>query len=382
MNGAISNMATTSFHSALTPFAMQFGIVPNGIKVGVENELIVFGQMETQQIELQPMINMDGTVEDAGRIVGFPPPAEDVILERGEGLLIPSEVWSYDFYRDWKFVSGMMDTRIGDLVAGRDREIDGKKKGLPDGLVPTDDSMWDSIAGDVVKNEKAVGAPDVSGFEEVTLRDLLGKLHHGSADRSKLMVLGGHLFDAGRMAENYLIAANLFFGAGVLLMGLGNSNTAMVSLGSAAVRLPETHATARAIILEMSAQAMETQAARAAAAKQWHNSLTNDADNDSRVLRLLRGMWSAWSAGELGEMRELMQYYTVMMQRKGNHLEAAKGCVRAAWLFSETVERNGEGEDSQLRIGASALLGIAGDLFKRGGDEGTGMKAKGLADMA
>jgi len=340
----MSMMAITAgqgFHPALTGFAMRFGVVPNGI--GPDGFL--FGSIDEPQAEILPLVNTDGALEETSRIHGFPP------------MRWPAEGEACRFHRDWLHLTAMLDLPLRRLVYG----IDGSEHGRAEGEA----------------REPALG-----GLETLTVRQALEMVAKGAADVAKVREIGGYLYLMGGQEARPAFAASLFFASGVMLMKTGNEKLAIKCIETAAARLPDDHASGKAILYEMSTAALETAGARRSVAKQWMKALKEDPSPVAHDIKLFRAMWNAWRAGDLSMMRDLMSIYMVSRRGRGDLLETARSCVRIAWLTSEAAEVvQGESDTARERMSSRTQLDVASSLFKRAGDEESAIRALEIADM-
>lgn len=350
-----------SYHAVLTNFAMQFGVVPNGVENGVVN----FGSIREPQAKLQPLINTDGTLEDRLLIAGFP---------RVETV---ADIESCNFLRDWFQITAMLDVPVRTLVYGPDIDAKGSEQRLPSGVAPSDDSIWDEMAG-----EGAARGPDLGPFEILTVRQVLEMFTEGASPVSKMKEIGDHLYLKGGDEVPKSLAANLYFASGVLFLKTGNKEKAMQSFEVSSANLPDDYESGRAILYEMAADAMGTDVGRKSVAKQWLRALTADPDARTEDIKLFRAMWNAWRAYDLSMMRDLMNAYMSSRRGQKDLLETAKACVRISWLTSEAVEKDGgKGSSAGERGSSRTQLEIASSLFRRAGDEGNADRAARIADI-
>jgi hypothetical protein len=369
---AVAQTGGATFYAALSSFAMEFGVVPNG----VEDDVVAFGTVEEPQAELQPLIHTDGTWEDTRDIRGFPP-----IVGRSEDAIAFDDSGLGDFQRDWLGITEMMNRPVRALVLGLDLKAGEKDERISESLVPRDDSGWFEIEEGILPSRE-LPEPDMKGLELLTVRDTLGMLESGSVRVGRVREIGAYLYARGIGEERKEFSASLFFAAGVLAAKIGERKLAMMSIERAAARIPEDHIVGRAILYEMAADINETPSGRIAAARQWFSSLIADRDMSSIGIRSFHAMWNAWGVGDLALMTEIMSHYMIINHASKDRGEAARSLVRMAWLESERMRRD-EGDDAKYSAGTGiyTYLDIAASLFVRVGDGKNAGRAAELADM-
>jgi hypothetical protein len=371
MTAATSGPAA-SFGAALNSFAMEFGVVPNG----VDGSTVLFDTVGKPQAGLQPLINTDGAWEDTRRISGFPP-----IIGRGEdadGVFDDGNLST--FHRDWLHISEMMNRPLRALVLGLDLmpERDG---GISEGLVPRDDSGWFEVEEKILPSRE-LSEPDMKGMELMTVRDMLGMIGNGSVRMERVREIGAYLYASGLKEERRDFSANLFLAAGLLAAKIGEGKLATMSVERAAARVPDECDVGRAMLYEIAADINETPSGRVATARKWLRSMITDRDLESIGIRSLHALWNAWRVGDLALMMEIMSIYMIIQHDMKERAEAARSLVRMAWLESERMRGNGEGDAPDLaQTGIYTYLDIATSLFIRIGDGTNAGRTHELVDM-
>lgn len=330
----------------------------------------------SDNLEDEPLIHTDGTLEDPARISGFPP-----ISERAEGLDGSFDDRSLSgFHRDWLHISGMMDAPVSALVYRLPYEAK-RNSDLPEGFVPENDYKWNEIS-EVNLAVQEAKEPNLKGFEFLTVRDVLSMLRTGVADIGRVCEISEYMYMAGMLENDREMAGGLLFAAGMLFASLGMKEKAAVSLRRTALRLPMDHYSGRAMLHEIATNLSEDKRGRRAVAKRWMQAASRDRDAATRNLMVIHAMWNAWRAGDLTFMREMIELSIVDNYSDKNKAEAARNCVRLALLESEQMRRGGN--DYAHGFGGAGIytyLDIATSLFVRAGDGKNAGKAAKLADM-